>query len=89
MRESDRKILRELSDDTWTVYSKDGTQYIYKSLKVISGLNPAADSNEDKVLRSKWLLTEKRDAQPTANVVRYEYSFDASSGYSYLSLIHI
>jgi len=83
MRESDRKIWFDAENETFAVFGRDGTRYLFKSLKSLSGLEPAAGSDVDKVLRSKWLLAEIRDAQQTANVVTFSYHMDIENGYAY------
>ncbi|MEP0951054.1 MAG: RHS repeat-associated core domain-containing protein [Paracoccaceae bacterium] len=83
LRESDKKILFSASKNEWTVYSKDGTRYIYRTPKALSSANPASGSDLDKlVTKSTWLLAEIRDTQATANVVRFTYFFDSANGYA-------
>ncbi|MFP3385866.1 FG-GAP repeat domain-containing protein, partial [Tritonibacter sp. SIMBA_163] len=81
IRESDRKIVK--SGSTWTIYSKDGTRYIYKSLKTLSGHTPSPGSGLDKLMTNKWLLAEIRDTQQSANVVTISYYFAGDYGWAY------
>ncbi|MEO9517088.1 MAG: hypothetical protein ABJG55_15315, partial [Paracoccaceae bacterium] len=83
MRESDRKIFFDASAGTFTVYQKDGTRWIYKRLQELSGESPAANSDLENLLRSKWLLTEIRNRQSVESVVTFNYHFAPDDGYSY------
>ncbi|WP_282092535.1 RHS repeat-associated core domain-containing protein [Epibacterium ulvae] len=83
IRESDRKVLRNAGSNQWTVFRRDGTQLIYRSLRSFLVTRPASGTDADKVVRSTWLLAEIKDTQRTTNKVEFSYSISASNGYAY------
>ena len=73
-RENYLKIHYVQSLNEFYVYKKDGTKFIYKSMKVLSGEQTTLGTDKHKVLNhSRYLLSSGSDLN--GNSVKYTYAF--------------
>lgn len=82
--ESYLKIRFDEASNRFFVNRKDGTQLTYVAIGDLVADSSTTGSDLWNVAHnSRWLLTEVRDTQATANTVSYSYSFGTSSqGYA-------
>jgi RHS repeat-associated protein len=75
--ETSRRITLDTNTNTWRVWEKDGTQFLYKPSQ------PGAATSSDATFR--WLLSTVTDTH--GNIVTYSYSCDATHNSCYLNSI--
>lgn len=86
LRDNHLKIVRQPTQNKFLVYRQDGTRLTYESVGDLKELDSTSLSTDERrtAFHRRWLLTEIRDYQPTANVVTFSYEVDGDL-YGYAS----